>query len=379
MRIAILTPHLGNPWANTGDGFIALGIARLLGGHELVWLPLHRAPTPAERDLLRTCDRVVVGGSNLVGSQGTVRMAYGVRELATLGVPVVPMAVGAQARLGGVPRVDREGRRMLDLWADSGPMSVRDELTRDFLAGLFGRDRVLLTGCSALWLEAPRTAPAPGGDVLCVGPLFPSGGPVDTLRFWDLMRLCLRRSEGAPPPDVVGQQAESSHYERVLGRPVICFGTDYERALRTFASARTLVTARIHPAVVAAGHGVPTVLLAVDERCRSLAALSGIPVLAWDRLVSAEDWSARIDAALAAYDPSVVDSAMARQRSAMSSFLAATGLAAPEAEPRLPREPDPQGRPGWLTSYAVALSKAAPRLSASLLHAARVLTRPRTN
>ena len=69
---------------------------------------------------------------------------------------------------------------------------------------------------------------------------------------------------------------------------------------------------------------------------------------------------------------------MARQRSAMSSFLAATGLAAPEAEPMLPREPDPQGRPGWLTSYAVALSKASPRLAAGLLRAARVLTRPRT-
>ncbi|MFM2151713.1 MAG: Polysaccharide pyruvyl transferase [Pseudomonadota bacterium] len=375
MRIAILSPHLGNPWPNTGDGFIALGLARLLGGHELVWLPLHRAPTPAERDLLRTCDGVVVGGSNLVGSQGTVRMAYGARELASLGVPVIPMAVGAQAPLGGSPRVDREGRRMLDLWADGGPMSVRDELTRDFLAGLYGGDRVVLTGCSALWLEAPRPGPAPGGDMLCVGPLFTSGGLVDTLRFWGLMRLCLRRSGGAPEPEVVGQQAESLHYERVLGRPVTFFGADYERALCAFASARTLVTARIHPAVVAARHGVPTVLLAVDERCRSLAALSGIPVLDWDRRVRAEDWSARVAAALAAYDSSVVGRRMAQQRAAMSSFLTDRGLAAPSAVPRLPCDPTAQGRPGWLTSYAVALSKSAPRLAASLMPAARLLIR----
>jgi hypothetical protein len=372
MKIAILTPHLGNPWANTGDGFIALGLSRLLGGHELVWLPLHKAPGAAEHELLRSCDRVVVGGSNLVGSQGTVRMAYRAVELESLGVPVVPIAVGAQARLGQAPRVDREGRRMLDLWAASGPMSVRDELTRGFLAREYGDDRVVLTGCSALWLEEPLRTEVTAGDAFCVGPLFASGGLLDTVGFWRLMRGCVN-APGAT--GVYGQQAESLHYEAILGRPVTCFGVDYAAALRTFVSARSLVTARVHPALVAARHGVPTVMLAVDERCRSLAAESGIPVLAWDAAAPREAWPSRIAEALASFDQSAVDREMTRQRAAMTSFLAATGLSAPLAEPDLPSGPVAEGRPGWLTSYAVAVSKSMPRFAAGLLRGVGLVNR----
>ncbi len=378
MKIAVIAPHVENPWQNTGDYFISLGTARLLAGHPLSWLSLHAAPTDEDLRTLAAADLIVVGGSNIVGSQGTVRMQFSAEVLEDLRVPILPLAIGAQAHLGHRPKVNRKGHDLLSLWGRASPaISVRDRLTYDFLGDALGPEKVTLTGCSALWIgPVGRAKPKREDVVVCPGPFYIHPLPWKNRRYWQVLRMCCELFE---PTSVLGVQPETSHFSRVLNRPVLNFGGDPFSALNHITTARALMSARIHPVLAAAQSGVPSVLLAMDERTRSMAELLGVPTVLWSDHRSLEEWRGEILRALESYDQGIVDARLDSLRDEMRTLISRCGLgsAPSKLEEAIQNAPPwkrfPETPPSLATAYAVMVSKFFPWLYPSLERAYRIL------
>jgi hypothetical protein len=122
------------------------------------------------------------------------------------------------------------------------------------------------------------------------------------------------------------------------------------------------------------------VVVAVDERCRSLAEVCGIPCVAWSRSGPLAAFVDRLEVALASYDRARVARATDGQKAEMSKFLRACGLlaedgASPSRDVAWPRDALALQRPAWLTCYAVAATKAFPAVGTAAL---RMVNRFRT-
>src|SRR5262249_49085564 len=144
---------------NIGDFFITHSIERLLHSHECLKVPMHERPSPETISRLRECDALVICGSNLIGVEGTVRIAYEVSDFERIGKPIYPIGLGIQSDIDGKVNVDRRGRALLKYWAKkSGGISVRDEATERYLGEIVGPENIVLTGCPSLTLRSERFA-----------------------------------------------------------------------------------------------------------------------------------------------------------------------------------------------------------------------------
>lgn len=357
MNITVLSPHLHNAWPNLGDIYIALGIARLFSGHAVEWLPLHQRPTEETIARANASDLVIIGGSNIIGVMGTVRMGWSKEHIGALRVPVLPLAIGAQAPVGKTPSVNKAGYELLDaLAAKSLVFSARDQMTYDLLTARYGQDKVMLTGCSAVYAPDGRKAARGADRLLCTGVLFPSPSPAANDRHRATLRAISQRLQ---LNRVIGHQQESLHFSKSLGAPVELFGVDYERALAVLAGASQLVSGRIHAAICAVQYGVPTVVFATDERCMSMSHTHGIPCVAWNASSSPEKLSAMLADALAGYDQTHVDRRGKELGETMAKCLANYGATfnSDAPWPTLPVDAAETISGSALISYLVTCSK----------------------
>jgi Polysaccharide pyruvyl transferase/Nucleotide-diphospho-sugar transferase len=284
MKLALLTADVLNSMPNVGDYFITKAISELLSEHELTRVPLHRKPTESQLETLKKQDALVICGSNLVGAQGTVRCAFEESHFRFVGKPIIPLGLGAQADLGKNVQIDERGKSLLKYWVQSaGLLSVRDRFTQKTIDDLLGVGTTRLTGCPALSLRSPPFSTTEPRAVFCPGPYHYDVPDVERATFVHFTQTLHRRLACTRPTLFVAQQPTDLWYQPEPGTSTLCVPEFPEIHLKALVSAACQLSFRIHPLLVGITHGVPGLLIALDERTRSMAETTGIPFLAYGK------------------------------------------------------------------------------------------------
>lgn len=304
-----------------GDGFITLSVRRLMDGHAYSEIPLHRAIPVKDWKPRTPDDRVLIGGTNIVGVTGTVRCSHSLAWFRQLNCPIVALGIGAQAGLDGKIVIDRRGRALLEFWYRSaGPLSVRDRFTQETLERLLGPGSATLTGCPTLFLRWPRREKM-NGPLFVPGPyrnfLWPG-----TQRGYARLSSQLGRRILSRAGTMLAQQADGLR----VGKPCLFFPEGPAPHLDAIVRASSVLSFRIHPLLVGLVNDVPGLLIALDGRTKSMAQTVGLPFIEYrDGLTEEEVLSVWQDT-LDRYPWSEVREKISALRSAMVGHLKSQGL-----------------------------------------------------
>ncbi len=281
MRLSLLTADIGNPTRNLGDYFITKAIAELLSEHELLRVPMHVGPDKHRIEQLRGCDALIICGTNIVGENGSVRMAYRPEDFERIGKPVIPLGLGSQADRGKSVSIDEQGRALLKYWLQSsGPLSVRDPLTADLCERELGKGSYQMTGCPSLFLRANRFAAIEPRLIFCPGPFHYRAQGLDRSHFLETTgQIYASMNREAPTLYLAQQQSDFEFRGPLPGVTSLHSPHLPDLHLRAIASAQAILSFRIHPCLTGVSFGVPSFLLSLDERTKSLALSLGIPFL----------------------------------------------------------------------------------------------------
>jgi len=289
MRIALLTADVGNSMPNVGDFFITRSIEQMLSRHELFRVPMHEAPTSERLNSLRASDALVVCGSNIVGAGGTIRMAYRPEHFSFIGRPTIPLGLGSQADLGRLVTLDDSGRDLLRCWFESsGVISVRDTLTLEIVNRVLGERASRLTGCPSLSLKVSTLSSPERRGIYCPGPFHFRSTELDRKRYLRVSHELYARSVKEAPTLFLAQQPSDFEFEPAPSTHSFHSANAPAFHLRAIASASFVLSFRIHPCLVAVSHGIPSFLVALDERTKSLAQSLGIPFCEFKETPSSE-------------------------------------------------------------------------------------------
>jgi hypothetical protein len=327
MNVAVLAADVANPSPNVGDYFITESLRRSLKAHQVIEVPLHRSPDAKTIETLRSQDVLLVGGTNIIGISGTVRSSFSAEDFRRIGRPAVPVGIGAQAKLNGRIRIDRHGRELLRLWKETcGTISVRDLLTQQCLDGVLGAGSSTLTGCSSLLL---RGTPFPPGEpiaLFCPGPYWPPV-PLPVLKSYHALTVELQnRISAAGRSLCLIQQADGLRF-RFPPSALLLFAPSNPRVhLDAVCSGTSILSFRIHPLLVGAANGIPGMLVALDERTKSLAETTGVPFVVFDSALTAESVMRKFQDTLDRYPWRRIRERVAELRQSLCEYLARFGL-----------------------------------------------------
>jgi hypothetical protein len=276
MRIGLITADVGNSMPNVGDYFITRAVELCLIDHYLLRIPMHRAPSVELREQIAKLDLLIVCGTNIVGVGGSVRFGISADWLRSLGKPVLPLGLGSQADLGEIPQIDAEGSSLLEYWFEStGPISVRDELTRIAVEKILGEGSTVLTGCPSLLLRSQTFSFPKEVTTYCSGPFHYRPREISWKRYHELTSQLYQQVES---PLYLAQQPSDLLYPGTSPGPsTLHCPSDPELHLKALISSLSVLSWRIHPCLMAITHDVPAYLVAIDERTKSLAQSVGLP------------------------------------------------------------------------------------------------------
>jgi len=282
MRLLLLSADIANPMPNVGDFFITDAIETLLVNHETIRAPLHRRPSQFELNQAKTCDALIICGTNIIGADDTVRSGWTLNDFREVAKPVIPLGLGSQANRGQQVELDAAGVNLLRFWFESsGTLSVRDRLTQEGCERVLGPGSATLTGCPSTAVVKKKTGTIRQHLVFCPPPYhyradwmgasdWPASLVGDFFRKLEAHRSTVYLAQ--QPSDLLFDAAEPGW--RTVYSPLYP-----QNHLELIASAREIVSFRIHPCLVGVANGSPAVVLCLDARTESLAQAYGIPFL----------------------------------------------------------------------------------------------------
>lgn len=281
-RVAWLDPSLNS--RNTGDQIIADAVGRVLretlSEVELVRIPTQTFLNRTERALIKSCDKFIVGGTNILNGNipryiqwrldpGSYKSYKG--RVSTMGV--------------GWWQYQRVNRLSAFVWKkllDSGANSVRDSYTVNQLAGI-GVDAVN-TSCPTVWQlpESTSFSPQAPSQVLMTITDYHKNPKRDA----QLVRGLRDRYDEVW---VWPQGSQDREYLSNLDKNVKFIGPqlqDFDDALN--GSEIDYVGTRLHAGIRALQFGVRSTILAIDNRASEISRDIGLSVISND--LTDDDW-----------------------------------------------------------------------------------------
>lgn len=283
VRIGWLDPSLNS--RNTGDQIIADAVKREITASlpeaEVVRLPTQTFLNKSERMLARSCDKFIVGGTNLLNGNipRYIQWRLDPGSYSTYKARVSLMGVGwwqYQARTNGLSK---------HIWKSllgNGANSVRDSYTASRLAE-FGV-QALNTSCPTVWqlpLDTPVRTTAPSKVLMTITDYHKN--PNRDARLIEGLR------DRYDDVLVWPQGSQDLEYLTGLDRGVEFIGpelSDFDAALKD--GAVDYVGTRLHAGIRALQFGVKSTILAIDNRAAEISRDIGLPVMS-NELTEA-DW-----------------------------------------------------------------------------------------
>jgi hypothetical protein len=292
MKYALLTADIGNPMPNIGDYFITRAIEEIFEEHTLLKIPMHQTPTDEVMATLSAQDALVICGSNLIGANGTLRISFESHHFEKLNKPIITMGLGSQADWGGKVNLDERGVRLLKtIHSFSGPISVRDSLTKNFVNSVLGEGAAVFTGCPSVTLKVRPSPTTEKVTLFCSGPYHYEPPLIPWENYHRLTREIAAAVTSITPFIFLAQQP--SDFQFHIAKPGLesLYSPMHPKThLKILVSSEQVVSFRIHPCIVAVTHGVPAYLIAIDERTKSLAESVGIPYFVPKEIGNAKDF-----------------------------------------------------------------------------------------
>lgn len=303
LKLGWLNPSIETK--NSGDDIIAAAIAREiseLGAESVLELPTRRRWTKPEISAAKACQLFIVGGTNLLTAHPLSyrQWVLGSTELGILRHRTVLLGAGWWQYQTAPDLLSRS----LINWVlhPALPHSVRDSYTAHQLART--RRLVLNTSCPTLWY-APRSG--------TVGHGF-RGAIVATVTDYhrdpkadrEMLTVLARRGRSLT---IWPQGSDDGKYVRSLGFGDYLLPTGHDAFERTLQVPDTgYVGTRLHAGIRALQMGVPSVIVAIDNRAAEIARDTNIATVARtdstldERLDRVDSWRLRIpDGAIAAW------------------------------------------------------------------------------
>lgn len=283
IRVGWLDPSVNS--RNTGDQIIADAVSReltqTLVGAELVRLPTQTFLNRSERSLVRTCDKFIVGGTNILNGNipRYIQWKLDPGTYTAYKDRVSTMGVGWWQYQ---PAVNTISRRVWKGLLASGTNSVRDTYTAERL-GEMGV-QAINTSCPTVWQLPPTitfSTAAPSSVLMTITDYHKN--PARDARL--IKGLQERYDEVLIWP----QGARDREYLSSLGRDLTFLGP----ALKDFDDALSsghvdYVGTRLHAGIRALQFGVRSTILAIDNRATEISRDIGLPVMS--NALTESDW-----------------------------------------------------------------------------------------
>lgn len=286
MRVGWLDPSLNS--RNTGDQIIADAVLRelreTLGSAEIVRLPTQTMLKRSEREAARSCDKFIVGGTNILNGNipRYIQWKLDPGSYSTYRSRVSTMGVGWWQYQ---PAVNRFSRYIWKNVLGSGANSVRDNYTAARLAE-FGV-KAVNTSCPTVWRLPKRTpfSAEPPSQVLMTITDYHKNPARDT-------RLIRGLRERYDEVLVWPQGSKDREYLSGIDKTVKFIGPelrDFDDALG--AKSVDYVGTRLHAGIRALQFGVRSTILAIDNRATEISRDIGLTIMSneltpadWDRV-----------------------------------------------------------------------------------------------
>lgn len=283
-------------YENLGDEALLAAVIAALAGHDVTVLSGNPAATTEQHQVpavhrytgllgaLMRCDAVVFGGGGLLQDRTSSRSLAYYTTIIRLATRLHKRVVLAGQSLGPLSAA---GERRVQRAAAGVPIGVRDEASFA-LATRLGLQPAR-TADLALSLPAPLQLHAPHGPVIVVP-------RADEPAFNALLREVVQLAQNAAVP-VRGVAFQPGDASANIGVPVVPVRTVQEwwEVLR---GASTVLSVRLHGAILAAAAEMPSVALSYDPKVAGFAELARVPWFSAD--ASAANVFAAVDATRAA-------------------------------------------------------------------------------